>query len=183
MAKIKLNTGATTVNIPDDESGSVTFSNDQVSSLMKDQRKNWEDSYKNLQENYNKSNRERDKKIKEQEVKLGELEKRIQNSNSQAFAILSIFTTVFTFISINISIFQKVTLAAEAVFFMAIIAFFCLIIVSVPLLLLQSLNGIAIQNKKAIWAIFLFGIGALILMCLIVKFINWEIILNIVNNK
>jgi len=60
---------------------------------------------------------------------------------------------------------------------MAVIAFFCAIIVSVPLLILQSINGNEIKDSKIILKIFGIGTGGLIIICLIVKFLNWDIIL------
>lgn len=140
-----------------------------------------DDINKKFSENKTKFDEEKEKfqnENKERNEKIKDLEKRIQNSNSQAFAILAIFTTVFTFISLNINIFQSIKSASQAVFFMAIIAFFSAIIVSIPLLILQSINGNEIKEKKLIWWIFGIGIGSLILICLIVKFLDFELLLN-----
>jgi len=137
----------------------------------------FKESIQEIQTNFEKEQKKFQNENKERNEKIKDLEKRIQNSNSQAFAILAIFTTVFTFISLNINIFQSIKSASQAVFFMAIIAFFSSIIVSIPLLILQSINGNEIKEKKLIWWIFGIGIGSLILICLIVKFLDFELLL------
>src|SRR3989339_2198650 len=139
---------------------SVTFTNEQVQTLLDNQnqkheeeKKQWGSAYKELQELFDKQNKERNEKIKKQDDKIERLENRIQNSTSNSFAILSIFATVFIFISFNVNIFQSVQTASEAVFFMLIIAFACGFIVSAPLLLIHSFDGHGFKNSK-----FLFGV-------------------------
>lgn len=149
----------------------LKISQEKEKELFKESIQEIQTNFEKQQKNFQNENKERNEKIKD-------LEKRIQNSNSQAFAILAIFTTVFTFISLNINIFQSIKSASQAVFFMAIIAFFSSIIVSIPLLILQSINGNEIKEKKLIWWIFGIGIGSLILICLIVKFLDFELLLN-----
>ncbi len=103
-----------------------------------------------------------------------DLDQKIQNSSSQSIALLAIFTTVFIFISVNITIFQKVKTGVEAVFFMTIIALLCAIIVSVPILILQAVNGSKI-NWKPIISIFLSGLLGLILIAWIALWSNFEL--------
>jgi gas vesicle protein len=126
-----------------------------------------------FEEEQNKFKEEQNKFKNENKIrnkKIDDLEKRVQSSNSQAFAILSIFTAVFAFLFTNISIFQKVQTMTEAVFFISIFAFFCAIIVSIPLLILQSINGYTIKDSKVLLLIFEYGLIALLLVSLIATF-------------
>jgi len=153
---------------------------DHLKISQEKERDLFKESIKEIQTNFEKEQKKFQNENKERNEKIKDLEKRIQNSNSQAFAILAIFTTVFTFISLNISIFQNIKSASQAVFFMTIIAFFSAIIVSIPLLILQSINGNEIKEPKIIWKIFGVGIISLIVISLIVKLLDFELILNYV---
>ncbi|KKP36226.1 MAG: hypothetical protein UR27_C0025G0013 [Candidatus Peregrinibacteria bacterium GW2011_GWA2_33_10] len=161
---------------------SVTFTNEQVQTLLDNQnqkheeeKKQWGSAYKELQELFDKQNKERNEKIKKQDDKIERLENRIQNSTSNSFAILSIFATVFIFISLNVNIFQEITSASTAVFFMFIIALACCFIISVPLLVLFSLNGHSFKNWKFILWVFVLSIVFLLATWLVTFFSNFEL--------
>jgi len=151
---------------------------DHLKTSQEKEKELFKESVKEIQTNFEKEQKKFQNENKERNEKIKDLEKRIQNSNSQAFAILAIFTTVFTFISLNINILKDLTKAKEVVFFMAIIAAFCSTVVSVPLLMLQAINGNEIKEKKLLWTIFIIGIVFMILIWLIVKFYDFELILN-----
>src|SRR3989339_1473409 len=161
---------------------SVTFTNEQVQTLLDNQnqkheeeKKQWGSAYKELQELFDKQNKERNEKIKKQDDKIERLENRIQNSTSNSFAILSIFATVFIFISLNVNIFQEITSASTAVFFMFIIALACCFIISVPLLVLFSHNGHSFKNWKFILWVFVLSIVFLLATWLVTFFSNFEL--------
>lgn len=161
---------------------SVTFTNEQVQTLLdnqnqkhEDQKKKWETAYKELQTVFDKQNKERNEKIKKQDDKIEDLENRMQNSTSNSFAILSIFATVFIFISLNVNIFQEITSASTAVFFIFIIALACCFIISVPLLVLFSLNGHNFKNWKFILWVFALSIVFLLATWLVTFFSDFEL--------
>ncbi len=171
------------------ESTGVKFTNDHVQALLdnqnqkhEDQKKHWENVYKNLQEVFDKQNEEREGKLKKQDEKIEDLEGRIQNSTSNSFAILSIFATVYIFISLNANIFQYITSASTAVFFMFIIALACCFIISVPLLVLFSLNGHNLKNWKFILWIFSLSIIFLLITWLVAFLSNFELKVKINKN-
>lgn len=164
------------------QSASVTFTNEQVQTLLdnqnqknEEQKKQWENAYKELQDLFDKQNKDRNDKIKKQDEKIENLENRMQNSTSNSFAILSIFATVFIFISLNVNIFQEITSASTAVFFMFIITLACCFIISVPLLVLFSLNGHNFKNWKFIFWVFALSIAFLLATWLVTFFSNFEL--------
>ena len=108
--------------------------------------------------------------------KVEKLEQNIESSNSRSFAILAIFTAVFTFISVNINIFNRIEKFYQAVGFMSLNAFLTLIIISVPLLILKSFDtkgNFPKQANRMLWRIFFVGILFLILPLIISFFVSF----------
>lgn len=117
----------------------------------------WKNQFKSIQD-------ENDKLIK----KITTLEENIESSNARSFAILAIFSTVFTFIAVNISVFKEVKTFFEAAKLMVLNAFLCCIIISIPLIILEIFNkkNFPKDAKKMIWKLFYITIGLLIILLL-----------------
>lgn len=128
-----------------------------------------DEMWKETVENFNSENNKLSEKVEK-------LEQNIESSNSRSFAILAIFTAVFTFISVNINIFSRIEKFYQAVGFMSLNAFLTLIIISVPLLILKSFDtkgNFPKQANKMLWMIFFIGLLFLVLPLIISFFVSF----------
>lgn len=102
------------------------------------------------------------KKVKELENSTLDIQDSIDTKNSHAISTITIFVTFFTFISVNITIFQKVENIGDAFFFMLLMAFCSLLIVSPLLAIINSYR----KNLRAIKVYAAFFLFSLLGLCL-----------------
>lgn len=142
---------------------------DKVKEREIEKSKLWDEIWKNTVKKFGDETNKLSNKVEK-------LEQNIESSNSRSFAILAIFTAVFTFISVNINIFNRVEKFYQAVGFMSLNAFLTLTIISVPLLILKSFDtkgNFPKQANRMLWKIFFVGILFLILPLIISFFVNF----------
>ncbi|MFA7194076.1 MAG: hypothetical protein WC087_04135 [Candidatus Paceibacterota bacterium] len=115
-----------------------------------------------------------EKYVNEKLTKLEEkMNEKIEKKETKTTEMLAIFITLFTFISVNITIFTKVSDIKRAVFFMILMVLCSATLVS---FLFISINS----DKKNIfqWIALLFSLGLMILILFGVHFIPiWNITL------
>jgi len=114
-------------------------------------------------------------KISELNKEIVKLKIDIDSSSIKSFTILAIFASVFTFISVNINIFNKITEVWLAVAIMCMNAFLSLAILSVPLIIINISNfkdKNAKNLKELSWKIFWIGLSLLFLPLVVSFFVS-----------
>lgn len=84
------------------------------------------------------------------------LQSDISQNQTRVIEALAIFVALFTFVSVNIQIFNKVTNLHSAVTFMILMAFVSMIMMSLPLILLRSNSKSAVPAWT--WIVFVIAI-------------------------
>lgn len=98
--------------------------------------------------------------------KVGSFDAKIEEKQSKTTEILAIFITLFTFVSINVNIFTRLTDAQTAVWFLLLTTVCCIVLVSF-LLLAASYNP---KRSKFTWIGLFAAIVLLAALIVITKF-------------
>ena len=129
------------------------------------------DNFRKEAEQIKKSNADTKREAKNLKSKIDALEKNIESSNTRSFAVLAIFATVLSFISINVTGLQNISSFFEAAMIMTLNAFLSCIIISVPLIILEAFNKEEFPSNfvTILWKIFFTTIGLLAIF----SFFSW----------
>jgi hypothetical protein len=99
-----------------------------------------------------------------------DLQDYVSQNQTRVIEALAIFVALFTFIAVNIQIFDKVPDLFSATVFMTLMAFLSMILISFPIILLHSKKND--DKPKWVWWVFISSIILLLVLVVITSFLH-----------